>query len=96
MNTKSIRRLDAQGRVILPSHIRKAMNLTESSVVEITMNEDSSVTIRPAEKRCCVCGEKANGPGVIVQAMNGQKFICKECADVIAYSAEKIKGGVRE
>lgn len=84
MNTKSVRRLDAQGRVILPSHIRKALDLTESSAVEITMNEDSSVTIRPAEERCCICGEGVEGkPHATIRTLNGEKYVCKPCAEVI-------------
>lgn len=89
MNTKSVRRLDAQGRVILPSHIRKAMNLTESSAVEITMNEDSSVTIRPAEERCCICGEKLTKTRVVIGGTD--KKICKQCADLVAYGAEHMR-----
>lgn len=84
MNTKSVRRLDAQGRVILPSHIRKAMDLGESSAVEITMNDDGSVTIRPAVKRCCVCGEGVEKkPHATIRTPNGEKYVCKACAEVI-------------
>lgn len=85
MNAKSVRRLDAQGRVILPSHIRKALNLKESSAVEITMNEDSSVTIRPTVKRCCIC-EKPVEAGFYetIEAPFGvEKYICDFCAACI-------------
>lgn len=85
MNTKSVRRLDAQGMVILPCHIRKALNLTESSAVEITLNEDSSVTIRPAVKRCCVCEEpvKAGLYETIEAPFGREKYLCAFCAEWI-------------
>lgn len=92
MNTKSVRRLDAQGRVILPSHIRKALDLGESSQVEITLNEDSSVTIRPAVKRCCVCGMPVatkRSYMTIAAKVCGESYVCSECVKII----EKLEEG---
>lgn len=90
MNAKSVRRLDAQGRVILPSHIRKALNLKESSAVEITMNEDSSVTIRPAEKRCCICGRPVDHfRHKVITGKTGTKYVCAVCANSIMIAKEE-------
>lgn len=80
MTTKSIRRLDGQGRVILPSHIRKALNLTKDSAVTIDMKEDGVITIRPADKRCCICGEGVERqPHKVIESWNGPKYICANC-----------------
>ena len=97
MKTKSVRRLDGQGRVILPSHIRKAMNLTTDSAVTIDMTEGGKIIITPTQERCCICGEGVEGqPHITIGTWNGDKKICKTCADQVAYCAEQIRGGVRE
>lgn len=79
---KSIRRLDGQGRVILPAHIRKAMNLAQDSAVTIDMTEDGEILIKPAEERCCICGGKAEWKdGALL--ISGEKLVCKRCVKLI-------------
>lgn len=84
MKTKSVRRLDAQGRVILPSHIRKAMSLTQNSAVTIDMTEDGKIVITPTQERCCICGEGVAGqPHMTIETWNGSKYICESCDEQI-------------
>ena len=89
MNTKSIRRLDGQGRVILPAHIRKALNLTADSAVTIEMDADGSIRIRPAGRRCLFCGEDLIGHSHVT--MTSDKYVCKRCADRIAHWVQLLK-----
>ena len=78
---KSIRRLDGQGRVILPAHIRNALNLTADSSVSIEMEDDGSIRIRPSEERCCVCGQGIIGiPHNQKITVRGEvKYVCRDC-----------------
>ena len=89
MKAKSVRRLDGQGRVILPSHIRKTLNLTTDSAVTIDMTEDGTVLIRPAEERCCICGEGVTGqPHLTIETWTGPKYICETCDEQIHREGE--------
>lgn len=76
MRANSIRRLDGQGRVILPAHIRKALNLTTDSEVTIELTEDGEIRIKPAEERCCICGRSVNEKRKVTIKDN---IICWEC-----------------
>jgi len=83
MKANSIRRLDGQGRVILPSHIRKRLNLAKNSAVTIDMTEDGVILIKPAEKRCAICGEIIKDEELFAPinfTMAGEKYICSCCA----------------
>jgi bifunctional DNA-binding transcriptional regulator/antitoxin component of YhaV-PrlF toxin-antitoxin module len=82
MKTKSIRRLDGQGRVILPVHIRKALNLSQDSLVTIEMTEDGEIRIKADEPRCCICGGSANlNEGVLF--FSEEKLVCQRCVNII-------------
>lgn len=84
MAVKTQRYLDAQGRIILPNHIRKALNLTAGKVVEIDMDSDGSVRIRPTTERCALCGEGLEGvPHTTITVGTGTKHICAACAEQI-------------
>ena len=88
---KTTRYVDAQGRIILPAHIRKALNLTEGHCVEIEI-EDGTIRVRPIEERCSICGQPVTGKSYIKAQ---DKIICKECANAIKYSlfcAEQLEG----
>jgi len=41
MSIAVIRNIDRQGRIVIPSEIRKTMNLTEGDPLEFTANQDS-------------------------------------------------------
>lgn len=47
----TIRKIDPKGRVILPSKIRKALNLQPGKIVEIEVQEDGTIKVRPVEVR---------------------------------------------
>lgn len=80
MSVKSIRRLDGQGRVIVPSHIRRALNLSKDSEITISMTSNGGILIRPAEERCSICGEGIEGkPHVTIESKN----ICWDCSNRI-------------
>ena len=84
MTTKSTRFIDPQGRVILPSHIRKALNLNPGNVVSVEV-VDGTIRIRPEIERCAVCGGSAdNGPCAELGTGNNRKLICYQCAQQIA------------
>lgn len=81
MATKAKRYLDEQGRVILPAHIRKALNLAPGNVVELELEDDNTIRITPSTERCCICG------GAIEEKpleLSKDKKICFGCAQRIA------------
>lgn len=88
MATKTTRYLDAQGRVILPSHIRKALNLTAGKVVEVDLDRDGTIRITPTEERCVLCGEPVTDKEHIKVA---GKNICASCARAISYTIQEEK-----
>lgn len=89
MRTKAIRRMDGQGRVILPSHIRKAMRLRENSRVTIDMTDDGKIIITPTQDVCCICGEGVTGqPHLTIQTWTGERFICESCDEQIRKHGE--------
>jgi AbrB family looped-hinge helix DNA binding protein len=95
METKSTRYLDAQGRIILPNHIRKALNLVPGSAVEVEMEDSITIRIRPAEDRCELCGAKItkDNTAVTISVWSGKKHIGREC-DTKIYREHAYKGGL--
>ncbi len=57
MTIKAKHHVDAQGRIVLPTHIRKALNLKSGTSVEVNLDEDGAIRIKVAEEKCSVCGE---------------------------------------
>lgn len=86
METKSIRRLDGQGRVILPAHIRKALNLAQDSAVTIEMIGGGEIRIKPARERCCICGRET---GEDALALSSEKLVCHRCVNIIKEETKK-------
>lgn len=84
MSTKSNRYVDNQGRVVLPSHIREALNLGPGCEVSIDLVGDAAIRIRAKEDRCCVCGTSPDGAPCAEIEANGKKRICYKCAQAIA------------
>lgn len=80
MATTKTTRMDAQGRVILPPHIRKELNLNAGQLVTVTL-EGGTIKILPAKERCAFCGEAAEDKYFI--GPNATR-ICKNCALAIA------------
>lgn len=83
MRTKSIRRLDGQGRVILPAHIRKQLNLSQDSAVTIDMTEDGNILIKPAEDRCCICGATLDRNDHDILELSSGNLVCQRCVRII-------------
>lgn len=75
MATSKTTRMDAQGRVILPPHIRKELNLHAGQQVTVSL-ERGVIKIQPAKDRCDICG-KADEKYFV--GPNGTR-ICKRCA----------------
>lgn len=80
MATTKTTRMDAQGRVILPPHIRKELNLHAGQQVNVSL-ENGTIKIRPATERCAFCGEAPDKQFFI--GPNSTR-ICKSCAMAIA------------
>lgn len=92
MKANSIRRLDGQGRVILPSYIRKKLNISKDSAVTIDLNEEGDIVIRPAEERCAICSELLPDTSYItIPTPHGEKHICKRCTCLIKEADECTK-----
>lgn len=76
------RRIDDQGRIIIPNHIRKDLNLTAGSLVEVSMDEDKTITIKPTADNCCICGKSLEGKNTI--SVTKTKTMCIDCAEAVA------------
>lgn len=74
------RYMDDQGRVILPAHIRKKLNLNPGSVVEVEL-EDDTITIKPSAESCCICGRSIEEKPLEISK---DKKICFDCAQKVA------------
>lgn len=86
MANKSTRLIDPQGRVILPSHIRHALNLQAGNVVEVDMDDDGTIRLRAIQERCCICGEGVDGDRPTINLTTGpnRKIMCYNCAKLVA------------
>lgn len=84
MATKTTRYVDDQGRIVLPAHIRTALNLASGNVVEVALEDDGTIRIRPTYERCCICGEGVEGQHrAEITVGTGKKFICYNCSQAI-------------
>lgn len=82
MTTKATRYMDEQGRIILPSHFRKALNLTAGSVLEVELEDNNTIRISPTSERCCICGGSIEEKSYA--ELSKDKKICYGCARKIA------------
>lgn len=80
MTTK--RRIDEQGRIVIPNHIRKNLNLAAGSLVEVSMDEDKTITLRPTADNCCICGKSLEDNDAI--RITDDKSLCAECGEKVA------------
>lgn len=90
MATAKTTRMDAQGRVILPPHIRKELGLSAGQLVSVTL-ERGTIKIQPAEVRCAICGKATDDQSLRISKTT---HICKSCAQkIVAFvEEEKING----
>ena len=84
MATSKITRMDAQGRVIIPPHIRKELGLNAGHQVTVSLNR-GVIQIRPAEDRCVFCGGKADT--MPFESVTGVG-VCRSCAEAIVAAIE--------
>lgn len=68
-------RMDGQGRIVLPVHIREELNLNPGQEVTVYL-EEGTIKIQPAEKRCVFCGNSVNEDQHIPL---GDKYVCRNC-----------------
>lgn len=86
MAFKTTRQLDEQGRIILPVHIRKTLNLDRDSTMEVAMEDDGTVILRTTTKRCTFCADLVEGKRHLTIAKD--KYICTDCAAKVAQALE--------
>lgn len=79
MATAKTTRMDAQGRVIIPPHIRKELDMNAGQKVVVSL-EAGVIQIRPAEERCAICGKAENNEPFV--RPSGVP-VCRSCADAI-------------
>lgn len=84
MATKNNRLIDHQGRVVLPTHIRNALNLQPGNVVQVELDDEGTIRIRPVQERCCLCGETVGENYIPLTTGPDRKLICKECGQKVA------------
>ena len=89
MITKTTRYLDAQGRIILPPHIRRHLNLAAGNLVEVALDDDGTIRIRATEERCSICGESVEGEHhAEITIGSSKKLFCYNCALAIVKATE--------
>lgn len=71
----AFRTLDNAGRLVIPSKIRKKLNLTEDTLLDVDVKKDQIIITRNAN--CCVlCNTTKN----VIEDLR----VCKSCAEKIA------------
>lgn len=78
--------IDQFGRIIIPAHIRKQMNIGVGKVINMTVDKNGVLHIKAIPARCCVCGGDLEKKP---HATLGEKVICYDCATKIVEIFEK-------
>lgn len=90
MATRTTRYVDDVGRVLLPNHIRKALNLQKGTALEIELEDSGTIRIRCIEERCVLCGETVEGkPRAELTIGPDKKYICQACAQAVVNNIKK-------
>jgi transcriptional pleiotropic regulator of transition state genes len=76
---KSTRKLDELGRIVLPIELRRSLDITEQSEVEIWEDPIKKQIIIQKMKPCCMCCGSEND----LKAYQN-KMICSVCQSEIA------------
>ena len=71
-STGIVRRIDGLGRIVIPTELRKTMDLNEGTSMEIFV-EEGRIIFEKYEKGCIFCGEMDD-----TFEFEG-KAVCKEC-----------------
>lgn len=81
---KTARCTDSQGRIIIPNHIRKALDLTPETRLNITLEGNDTIVIKIAETRCVICGEGVEDkPSVKFTVGAEERHVCSRCGKAI-------------
>lgn len=83
MAVKCIRRVDDQGRVIIPVNVRNMLNLEPGTDVEVDVI-DGAIKLIPVLERCEICGESVEGKHhAKITVGDDAKRICYKCSQKI-------------
>lgn len=90
MATKSTRFVDPQGRIILPAHMRQALNIGKGHSVSVRLEADNTIRITAVPERCCACGDAVDQKHYTeFETSNGKRLACYECAQALAKAMMK-------
>lgn len=90
MTTKTKRYVDDVGRILLPNHIRKALNMQKGTPVEVELDESGTIRIRCIKERCVFCGESVVGqPRAELTIGPEKKYVCCACAQAVVKNYTK-------
>ena len=78
LKTGMARYMDPQGRLVIPSEMRKKFGLQEGSLVDFQATEDG-ILLQKAVPQCCVCGTSDKPLHEVFGV-----YICHRCAEAIA------------
>lgn len=82
-------KMDAQGRVILPTHIRREMQLNPGQPLNVTKTGDT-IEIRPDAERCHFCGESVDHQQhTEVTIGPNTRLLCNKCAQAVSKAMKK-------
>ena len=80
------RKIDVLGRIVVPSEIRKSLNLVEGDQLDITLDE-GRIILEPANNSCRLCGTRSDLKPF------GDKSVCAGCRQaLIAQEADAFIG----
>lgn len=86
MSDNAIRRLDNQGRVIIPMPLRKALGWEPGKAVEL-VQENGSLHLRAAQESCAICGRDVED-GKCAEIAR-EKRLCLNCCKAALRALEK-------
>ena len=75
------KRVDAQGRVLIPSSIRETLEMHPDTEVSVTLDGDT-IKINVAEIRCCICSAPVAGKKCLVLRGGRRRYekaVCNSC-----------------
>jgi transcriptional pleiotropic regulator of transition state genes len=70
------RKVDRLGRVVLPSELRKQLEIREGDLIEIAVDEEGRIVLEKVAHRCVFC--RSTGPGVELREFE-HKLVCQPC-----------------
>ncbi len=76
MSSGVSRKVDRLGRVVLPSELRKQLEINEGDLMEIAVDDNGRIVLEKVAHRCVFC--RATGPGVELREFE-QKLVCEPC-----------------